>query len=97
MIGNDGNVPFIFQDFRYEFEQNIREDLFLTVYISFMSEINSIPAILIIKISNKNFQPMIDHKKKKRKTEEKLLKSMKPVRFSDFHRSPFINGVSNGF
>lgn len=79
----------------FEFEQNIRESLFLAaVYTPF--EINSIPAILGIKVSDKNFQPTII-KKEKRKTEEKPLKPMKPVLFSDFHRSPFINGVSNGF
>lgn len=36
-----------------------------------MSEINSIPAILDIKVSNKNFQPMIDHKKKKKKEDRR--------------------------
>lgn len=49
----------------FEFEQNIRKSLFLpAVYTPF--EINSIPAILGIKVSDKNFQPTFDHKKKKR-------------------------------
>lgn len=86
---NDGN-------FFKSFHRNLSKDLFLAMYTPLVGEIKSIPAIFDTKVSNKNFQPTIDHKKRK-KTEEKLLKPMKPVRFSDFHRSPFINGVSNGF
>lgn len=71
----------------FEFEQNIRKSLFLpAVYTPF--EINSIPAILGIKVSDKNFQPTFDHKKKKKDRRE-AFETDETGTFFGFSSKPF--------
>lgn len=56
------------ENFFKSFHRNLSKDLFLAMYTPFVGEIKSIPAIFDRKVSNKNFQPTIDHKKRKKRS-----------------------------